>query len=142
MPTWLIDGQDLVELLEVTWLAGNKVSAIGVEPSHPFKYSMPSVFTKVPVNSSARQLVLSIDFGDSVGSFATVLVSVDDDFVHWRDFESVEGARTALAACGPFSFARKEYARVMRGVVQTAFAALKQLQMYGHLDEKSFDGLW
>ena len=142
LPTFLIDGQDIAEWLEVTWLAGNGVSAIGVDATHPFIYPGPSIFNQVQVGNSAREFALSIDFGDCVGAFATVLVDVDDATVHWRDFQPVDGARTQLAACGPFAFDRKEYAAIMRSAIVPTFASLKKLQMYSHVDDQSFDGLW
>lgn len=142
MPTFRVDGVDLVELLDLTWLAENKVAGVGVSVTHPFIYPEASVFNRVAEQASARQIVLWVHLGDTVGAFVAVSVHLDNDLVHWSDFESLEGVQTTLATCGPFVFEREPYAQIMRDAAREGYRSLKDLQMYADLNESSFDTLW
>jgi hypothetical protein len=113
MPTFLVDGQDLVSML-----LGDrelKVAGVGVSGLNPNTLLFPGtyVYHRVHRWTTSRQCVLDVDLGDCCGGFVSANVKRSRDTITWSQFETYEGVRTPLLPAGPFVFSLKQYVEVL-----------------------------
>src|SRR5687767_6729734 len=82
MPTFLIDGCDVCEWLELTNSLQPDVVGVGaVELADPFINPQRTVLHRLAPGSQEPQSLLSIHLGDIIGHFVTVNVRAGDDTV-------------------------------------------------------------
>ncbi len=113
MPTFLVDGQDLVSML-----VGDRelqVAGVGVSGLNPntLLFLGTYVYHRVHRWTTSRQCVLDVDVGDYCGGFVSANVKRSRDTITWSQFETYEGVRTPLLPAGPFVFPLKQYVEVL-----------------------------
>jgi len=120
MPTFLIDGRDVCDWLGVTDRLHASVAGAGaVEPTDPYIYPQRTVLRRVSPGQTERQTLLSIHLGDVIGHFVSAKVEAFDDRIEWSSFDSCDGVKTPLLACGPFVFDKLQYVSVMSPLCRT-----------------------
>src|SRR5439155_517243 len=113
MPTFLVDGHDLVSMLLGDRDLG--VAGVGVNGLSPNALLFPgtTVYHRVPRWRSSRQSVLDVDVGDFCGGFVMAKVKRSRDTITWSQFETCEGVRIPLLPAGPFIFRLRQYVDVL-----------------------------
>ena len=126
MPTFLVDGEDLIDKLGVAGLALAGIAGVGLVPEETFQYPTVRVFHEVPEGTECRQVILDVHLGDTWGDFVTAVVSRRAGTITWSQFESCPGVRTPLLPVGPFVFRVEQYREVLAPVCVVAFRPLQK----------------
>lgn len=121
LPTWLIDGRDLLAWLGLPATSNDDVRGIGTVPIDAYLYPTPHVLHLVSPGETARQHLLDICLADGMYSFVTVQVEVTAHAVSWSEFAAAPGFETPLAS-PRFTFAKDAYARLLAPICRTALA--------------------
>jgi hypothetical protein len=139
MPTFLVDGEDLVRRL----LGAGNLGVAGIGATVPnvnaFLAVGKTVFHQVPDQQACRQGVLDLDLGDNCGAFVTATVSRSAQTITWSRFESCEGVRTPLLPVGPFVFPIEQYVEVLAPV---CFRGFREVQRYWPLEDDVLRTTW
>jgi len=143
MPTFLVDGRDLCDWLGLIEELQQDAAGVGaMELTDPYIFRRRTVLHRQPPGTSERQTVLSIHLGDIIGPFASVNVRVFDDRIEWSEFDSMEGVRTPLAACGPFVFAKLHYLSVMAPLCRSGLVTAQQYWPADLIHSEAINETW
>jgi len=137
MPTFLVDGEDLV-----LKLLGDRILAfpgVGAVPANTNTFLAPAttVFHKIREGSKCRQVVLVISVGDAYGGSITASVERSRDSIFWSKFES--NPETELFPAGPFQFDLSQYVEVL---ALTCFRHFRECQSYWPFNDAVLQSTW
>ncbi len=121
LPTWLIDGCDLLAWLGLRAIHSDDVRGIGTVPIDAYLYPTPHILHLVSSGETARQHLLDICMADGMYSFVTVKVEATADTILWSEFATAPGFETPLTS-QRFTFAKDRYARLLASICRTALA--------------------
>ena len=140
MPTFLVDGEDIVHrLLGTDQRAFAGIAGVGIVSMSAFQYPTPTVFSTVPEGAACRQVILHVHLGDWLGDFVTATVHRRVGTVTWSEFDSVDGVHTPLLPAGPFVFSIEQYAAVLASVCVQTFQRLRDSWS---LPEEALQATW
>src|SRR5260370_27646936 len=113
MPTFLVDGQDLVSMLFSD--RELKVAGVGLNGLHPNILLFPGthVYHSVHRWTTFRQCILDVDIGDYCGGFVSANVKRSGDRITCAQFEIFQWVCTPLLSAGPLLFLPTPYVDVL-----------------------------
>lgn len=125
MPTFLVDDRDICSHLGLMWLSKNHVAGIGIAPSDAFIYPHRTVFHRIGQEHEEWQNLLSMHLGDCIVSIVSVRVVARGDWIEWAQFNTSEKG-VQIEPCGPFLFARSQYASIIGPLCHSGFSDAKK----------------
>jgi len=139
MPTFLVDGQDLVSML----LGDLDLHVAGVGVAGPtanhLLFPGTTIYHRVPRWRSYRQSVLDVDVGDYCGGFVMANVKRSGDTITWSQFDTYEGVRTPLLPAGPFVFRLRQY---VDALAPLCFTGVREVQRFWAFPEAVLRTTW
>jgi hypothetical protein len=138
LPTFLVDGQDLVDkLLGDRDLGVPGIGAVSAD-TNTFLFPGTTVFHKIRVGRKCRQVILTIWLGDAWGGVVKALVKRSRDTITWSEFN---GDPESVLPAGPFvfEFQLNQYIEVLAPV---CFRSLRSVQKSWPLKDDVLQSTW